>query len=300
MSKPKKSRINRKKSIKRANTFKVVSISQKVKIKRNNLEISNVKPLEEDQKEENEFFSIDTLSQTHLEILMNNVREKNWTHIHERSLATLIYMVLKLEGLNRNKIGTILSKIGTFCDRTAHRYTSRFLNGDEEAIFEENRGKYHRDTIFEMLPDFTEDIKQYTIEKVSQKEATFNINDLMRFSKALLLQYDPLLNPDQFITEKNLNVLISSWGFFWGKNKARPYINGHEREDVVKKRETFVKYFMDSKDTHHIYVKREYESMNSNLKQAAKEYNWSYPFDLSNYRILIAHDESTFRYFMGY
>ena len=66
-----------------------------------------------------------------------------------------------------------------------------------------------------MLPDFTEDIKQYTIEKVSQKEATFNINDLMRFSKALLLQYDPLLNPDQFITEKNLNVLISSWGFFW-------------------------------------------------------------------------------------
>ena len=215
MSKPKKSRINRKKSIKRANTFKVVSISQKVKIKRNNLEISNVKPLEEDQKEENEFFSIDTLSQTHLEILMNKVREKNWTHIHERSLATLIYMVLKLEGLNRNKIGTILSKIGTFCDRTAHRYTSRFLNGDEEAIFEENRGKYHRDTIFEMLPDFTEDIKQYTIEKVSQKEATFNINDLMRFSKALLLQYDPLLNPDQFITEKNLNVLISSWGFFW-------------------------------------------------------------------------------------
>ena len=56
MSKPKKSRINRKKSIKRANTFKVVSISQKVKIKRNNLEISNVKP--EIKKKRMNFFQL--------------------------------------------------------------------------------------------------------------------------------------------------------------------------------------------------------------------------------------------------
>ena len=71
--------------------------------------------------------------------------------------------------------------------------------------------------------------------------------------------------------------------FFWGKNKIRPYINGHEREDVVKKHQEFVKYFMDRKETHHIYVKKGYAAMDSNLKKAPKEYYWVQPKDKSNF-----------------
>ena len=82
---------------------------------------------------------------------------------------------------------------------------------------------------------------EFTIAEVSKKEATFNIDILQKY---------------QYLE------LISSLGFFWGKNKIRPYINGHEREDVVKKRDEFVKYFMDNKNTHRIYMKKEYTVMN--------------------------------------
>lgn len=268
-----------------------LSIANKVKVKRNDIEIPK---FDEDKKEE-EQFDIDSLSETHLQIFMSKVRDdKNWTHIHERILSVAIYMAARLDQWDRNKIGSILSKIGSFCDRTAHRYTSKFLNGDEEAIFEENRGRYHRDNIYERFPDFTEKIKEFTIAEVSKKEATLNKDILQKYSISLIPSYAPELNEHQ-ITAKCLNELISTWGFFWGKNKLRPFINGHEREDVVKKRNEFVKYFMDRKDSHLIYMKKEYSAMDSNLKKSPKEYYWVQPKDKSNTRILIAHDESTFR-----
>ena len=280
---------------KKQNFIKNASISQAIKIKRNGLNQTIIKEIEEDQIEEDDFFSIENLSQAHLEILLSKIRENNWTHIHERGFATSIYMVLKLAGLSRNKIGQILSNLGSLSDRTAHRYASQFINGDEEALFEERRGKYQRDDIFEMIPELSEDIKKYTIEKVSQKDASFTLDDLLKYSKVLFCLYEPDLEPDLYITLKGLNRLISSWGFFWGKNKARPYINGHEREDVVKKRKEFVKYFIDQKATHHIYVKKEYTKMEINLKISEKEYYWHFPDYLDKTRILIAHDESTFR-----
>ena len=89
-------------------------------------------------------------------------------------------MALKEEGLHRKKISKILSIIGTFCDRTVHRYTSRFMNGDEAAIFEENRGKYHRVTLYEMLPDFAEEIKQY------QSKCQLKRSNLKKYTKSTL------------------------------------------------------------------------------------------------------------------
>ena len=204
-----------------------VSITQTVKIKHNGLNQTLIKEIEEDQVEENDFFSIDHLSQTHLEILMSKVRVKNWSHIHERILATSFYMVLKLIGTKRTLISSLLEKLGSLTDKTAHRYVSKFINGDEDILFEENRGKYIRDDIFDRIPDLTADIKRFTIEKVSQKNASFTINELLQYSTKQFLSYEPLLDPKHFISVKGLNRLITSWGFFWGKNKIRPYINGH-------------------------------------------------------------------------
>jgi hypothetical protein len=210
------------KYLKQANRFNSnytnkLSIANKVKVKRNNIEISKK---DEDRKEEEE------LGIEHLQIFMSKVRDdKSWTHIHERILSVAIYMAARLDQWDRNKIGSVLSKIGTFCDRTARRYASKFLNGDEEAIFEENRGRYHRDNIYERFPEFTEKIKEFTIAEVSKKEATFNMDILQKYSISLIPTCAPELNENQ-ITVKGLNELISTWGFFWGKNKIRPYING--------------------------------------------------------------------------
>ncbi len=38
-------------------------------------------------------------------------------------------------------------------------------------------------------------------------------------------------------------------------NKSRPYINGHEREDVVAVRKDFVHYFASNKENYFIYEK---------------------------------------------
>ena len=76
-------------------------------------------------------------------------------------------------------------------------------------------------------------------------------------------------------------------GFFWGKNKQRPFFDGHEREDVVKTREIFVKYFYERKQFFDIMVKNEKESKEKQI--------YSMVLPLVNRRTIIAHDETTFR-----
>ena len=108
MSRRKNSYNKKKKNVKKGHRFnskhtKTLSIANKVKVKRNDLSIPKIK-LDEDKKEEEEF-DIDSLSETHLQILMSKVKEdKSWTHIHERLLAVIIYMAGRVDNLERNKI----------------------------------------------------------------------------------------------------------------------------------------------------------------------------------------------------
>ncbi len=43
-----------------------------------------------------------------------------------------------------------------------------------------------------------------------------------------------------FYPEKQIRSLLDEWGFFWSNNKNRPFVNGHERDDVVEYRKKFV------------------------------------------------------------
>lgn len=76
-----------------------------------------------------------------------------------------------------------------------------------------------------------------------------------------------------------LRADLKSWGYKFCKNKKRPYFEGHEREDVVKSRKEFVKYFTDRSD--HYYKINE------------ENIEWILPTEKPC--ILIFHDESTFR-----
>jgi hypothetical protein len=254
-----------------------ITIGRKVLLKNSN--VIRV----EDEENQDDFFTIKSLNEIHLDLVMEKIREKNWNHILERAYAVSIYMMLALSGIPRKKIKTMLSLLGTLHSNTAYNYVSKFINGDEEILFEENRGKYHRDTIFERIPDLSEDIKEFTINKVSEKNAKFTIDILLKFAIKKLKEYEPHINSIQTISSRALNKLITGFGFFWGKNKMRVYFNGHERVDVVDARKSFVKYFTDNRDKFYIYS-----------KNAKDDYTWSNPRK-SEARILIAHDESTFR-----
>jgi len=71
----------------------------------------------------------------------------------------------------------------------------------------------------------------------------------------------------------------------WEKNTNRPYFEGHERDDVVVKRIEFIDYFQKNKDLYY------YPHCPDNNDK--KVIDWNIP--TRHKRILISHDESTFR-----
>ena len=82
------------------------------------------------------------------------------------------------------------------------------------------------------------------------------------------------------------NVDLIKWGAKWDDNKNRPYFEGHEREDVVSARTSFLKHFTEAKSLY--YTVENYDSKNG----------WKRPIrveDMGKPRILISHDESTFK-----
>ena len=93
---------------------------------------------------------------------------KSWSHYSERLVAVITYMCLKLSGISRKQIDCMMQLLGTYRCETAHNYAIKFINGDEECFYEENRGRYRREDIFDIYPALKYDIKGYTIQKVSE------------------------------------------------------------------------------------------------------------------------------------
>jgi hypothetical protein len=52
-----------------------------------------------------------------------------------------------------------------------------------------------------------------------------------------------------------LYSFLDHWGFVWSNNKLRPFVNEHERDDVVEYRKSFVDYFALNRDSYFIYEK---------------------------------------------
>ena len=147
---------------KRTNSLKNLRSSVK-KIKKVELSIAQAVVIRRTGKirlveEEEPFFPIQNLCQVHLDLVMEKIRSnKNWNHISERLLCVSVYMMLKLSVISRIKIDEMLILLGTLRCETAHNYASMFINGHEDFLTDENRGKYHRPSIFDYLPDLKDD-----------------------------------------------------------------------------------------------------------------------------------------------
>ena len=83
-------------------------------------------------------------------------------------------------------------------------------------------------------------------------------------------------------SEDSCQVDLFRWGARWDKNKNRPYFEGHEREDVIATRKEFYEYFLSNKDFYYYPVSDD-----------EKKLNWNKP--TRQMRVLLSHDESTFR-----
>ncbi|CAF4225149.1 unnamed protein product [Rotaria magnacalcarata] len=89
-------------------------------------------------------------------------------------------------------------------------------------------------------------------------------------------------NYNEFVCEvKSCRLDLRRWGARFESNSQRPYFEGHERQDVVQHRTTFLQYFLPKKDSYYL--------ISDDIQP-----KWQIP-TTGTPTILIFHDESTFR-----
>ena len=126
------------------------------------------------------------------------------------------------------------------------------------------------------------------VHKVSARTSSLNLKGVVNEAKSYMHENHELLNDSKnfhiFYSMKSIKSLLENWGFVWSNSKLRPFVNGHERDDVVKYRKTFVDYFAENQNCYFIYK-----------KVNKKDYEWNIKQEGFEKRIIIAHDESPFR-----
>lgn len=155
------------------------------------------------------------------------------------------------------------------------------------------RGSYKRNIFYELYPDLELEAKAFALNKMSQKESTFTIKELADFVNERFKQLYQNSNVERneenelIRSEESIRCDLLRWGAKYDSNKKRPYFEGHERDDVVQSRNSFCSYFIENKNLYYQIERKE------NI------YNWIKPTLSSEIRlkprILIAHDESTYR-----
>ncbi|CAF3533384.1 unnamed protein product [Rotaria socialis] len=96
--------------------------------------------------------------------------------------------------------------------------------------------------------------KKLRSEKCSKTEATFTVETLARFIGQRFYELNNLKKIDQQLvrTVESCRLDLRRFGVKFTANSSRPYFLGHEREDVVKHRQEFVKYFIEREQ--HFYT----------------------------------------------
>lgn len=64
---------------------------------------------------------------------------------------------------------------------SAHKWAEVFISGDLDEFDCENRGGKHSAEFYDFFPELEEAAKQYTLEKCSEKAASFTADDLAKF-----------------------------------------------------------------------------------------------------------------------
>ena len=193
--------------------------------------------------DDDDVFDLQNLSEAHLETLVNILRERHWNSVSERIFGCLILSILKVCHIPRTKIEHILRTLNSICYKTAELYANKLVNSDFDALTIDNRGRYHRYSVFEFFPDLKDHLHEFVVDRVSQKTSFFNIKMCIDESHSYLKRSLPDYDYSEIINTKSIQNLLENWGFKYSNNKARPFINGHEREDVVLIRKDFVDYF---------------------------------------------------------
>jgi hypothetical protein len=102
-----------------------------------------------------------------------------------------------------------------------------------------------------MFPEIEADAKAFVVQGCSQKSGEFKALDLAHFIDETYYELTGIkkeIGDDLIRSERSCRLDLRRWGAKFESNSQRSYFEGHERDDVVKHRHEFIKYFLIHKD----------------------------------------------------
>ncbi|CAF5019391.1 unnamed protein product, partial [Rotaria socialis] len=110
------------------------------------------------------------------------------------------------------------------------------------------------DSFWDCYPDLELEAKQFVYQECSKTEAAFTVETLARFIDQHFYELNNLKKIDQQLVRsvESCRLDLRRFSVKFTANSSRPYFLGHEREDVVKHRQEFVKYFIEREQ--HFYT----------------------------------------------
>ena len=165
-----------------------------------------------------------------------------------------MYMSLRRLGHSWRDVESFLTSIGGMTIKTCHKWANILVNKDFDEFTMEDRGGKRGDSFWDSYPDLELEAKQFIFEECSKKEATFTAETLARFIDNRFYELNNVQKVDQqFVRSvESCKLDLRRFGAKFRANSSRPYFLGHERQDVVKHRKEFVKYFIEREN--HFYT----------------------------------------------
>ncbi|CAF1165596.1 unnamed protein product, partial [Didymodactylos carnosus] len=149
--------------------------------------------------------------------------------------------------------------------KTSHKWATVFIKGDYEEFPNDLRGGKQTDFFYDTFPEIESDARAFIVQACSQKSAEFKAADLAQFIDTKyyeLIGIQKQIGDDLIRSERSCRLDL-------------------RRDDAVKHRNEFISYFLTHKDSY-------YTITNGDTPM------WNFPTQ-NPHRILIFHDESTFR-----
>ncbi|CAF3323584.1 unnamed protein product [Rotaria socialis] len=109
-------------------------------------------------------------------------------------------------------------------------------------------------SFLDCYPDLELEARQFVFEECSKTDTTFTAETLAIFIDNRFYELNNLKKVDQRLARsvESCKLDLRRFGAKFTANSSRPYFLGHEREDVVKHRKEFVKYFIEREQ--HFYT----------------------------------------------
>ncbi|CAM4968055.1 unnamed protein product [Rotaria socialis] len=174
--------------------------------------------------------------------------------INPRFISVLLYMSLRHLGHTWRDVDSFLTSIGGTTIKTCHKWTNILVNKDFDEFTIDERGGKRGDSFWDCYPDLELEAKQFVYQECSKTEAAFTVETLARFIDQRFYELNNLKKIDQQLVRsvESCRLDLRRFDVKFTANSSRPYFLGHEREDVVKHRQEFVKYFIEREQ--HFYT----------------------------------------------